>query len=55
MRLLSWFWEAPDWILDMSWFVDSDSCTSAYRHETGRYFFLEVLGLAMKLQIFAER
>ena len=24
--MLSWFWEAPDWILDMSWFIGSDCC-----------------------------
>ena len=29
--------------------------TSAYHHETERYLFLELLGLAMKLYIFAER
>ena len=23
---MSWFWEAPDWILDMSWFIGSDCC-----------------------------
>ena len=29
--------------------------TSVYRHEMGRYFYLELLGLGMKFYIFAER
>ena len=28
---MSWFWEAPDWILDMSWFIGSDCCCKLLR------------------------